>query len=201
MKPIERSELLDLGSYETVRERFRARVIQEKKRRRVQLGPQANALFENRDTVLLQIQEMLRTERITRPDAIQHEIETYNELIPGTDELCCTVMIAIADPTERDAFLVAAVGFEKHVWLTSGPHRVRAQAQQRGDDSAGRTTAVHYLKFVLPASVADALRATRPDPAAAPSVDVALEVDHPAYRVRSTLSRETRLALGADLSA
>ena len=84
MKPVDRGEILGLAEYEAVRERFRARVIAEKKLRRVQLGPKATAVFENHDTMLMQIQEMLRTERITRPAAVQHEIDTYNEIVPGT---------------------------------------------------------------------------------------------------------------------
>src|SRR5215469_3007799 len=115
MKPIDRNEVMGLADYETIRERFRARVIESKKRRRVALGPNATALFENRDTVFLQIQEMLRTERITREAAIQHEIDTYNQLLPGKDALSVTVMIEIADTAERDAFLVKAKGFERHV--------------------------------------------------------------------------------------
>ena len=43
MKPVDRGEILGLAEYETVRERFRARVIAEKKLRRVQLGPKATA--------------------------------------------------------------------------------------------------------------------------------------------------------------
>ncbi len=197
MKPIERSEILDIASYETVREHFRARVIQEKKRRRVQLGPKATALFENRDTVLLQIQEMLRTERITRAAAVDHEIETYNDFIPTTDELCCTVMIEIADPAERDAFLVSAVGFERHVWLTAGAHRVLAHGKERGDQAANRTTAVHYLKFALPKALADDLRAVSPDRLLP---DLSLEVTLPAYGVRAPLRRETIIELATDLS-
>src|SRR5579872_7468158 len=87
MKRIDPGEILGLAPYEQVRDKFRARVIAEKKARRVQLGPVVSLLFENHDTVLLQIQEMLRTERITRPAAIQHEIDTYNELVPGPNEL------------------------------------------------------------------------------------------------------------------
>ncbi len=197
MKPIQRSEILDIASYETVREHFRARVIQEKKRRRVQLGPKATALFENRDTVLLQIQEMLRTERITRPAAVDHEIETYNDFIPGPDELSCTVMIEIADPPERDAFLTAALGFEKHVWLTAGSHRVHAHGKQRGDEAATRTTALHYLRFALPKPIVDALRAMSPDRT---PPELALEVTLPAYSVRAPLGRDTVLELSGDFS-
>src|SRR5215469_6484695 len=115
MKPIERGEVLGLADYETIRPHFRARVIEEKKRRRLSVGPRATALFENRDTVLLQIQEMLRTERITREAAILHEIETYNDFIPNDDELSCTLMIEIDDKDERERFLESARGLEEAV--------------------------------------------------------------------------------------
>ena len=94
MRPIQRNEVLPLGVYEGIRPHFRARVIEEKKARRFSLGPHISGVFENRDTVLLQIQEMLRTERITREDAILHEIETYNELIPSGAEVSMRMMSA-----------------------------------------------------------------------------------------------------------
>lgn len=197
MKPIDRGEILDLAAYEAVREHFRGRLIVEKRLRRVQLGPKATALFENRDTVLLQIQEMLRTERITRPGAVQHEIDTYNETVPGDDELSLTVMIEIPDKVERDTFLAAAVGFERHVWLVGGTERVRARSIDRGATAEDRTTAVHYLKMDLPKALANALREHADGRAQAPRVE--LEVDHPAYAVRAALPTPTLLKLGEDL--
>lgn len=191
MKLVERGEILGLAEYEAVRERFRARVIAEKKLRRIQLGPRATAVFENHDTMLMQVQEMLRTERITRPAAIQHEIDTYNDLLPAKDELSCTVMIGIVDKSERDAFLQAALGFEKHVWLLAGGERVRARAIDRGAPQ-DRTTAVHYLKFTLPPAVALSLRAGAP-------TEIGLEVDHPAYTAHAVLPRETVASLVEDL--
>src|SRR5438552_12478084 len=124
MKPVRRDEVLGLADYETIRERFRARVIEEKRARRLALGDKATAVFENHDTVLMQIQEMLRTERITREAAIAHEIETYNQLVPGEHELSATVMIEIADTAARDAFLAEAVGFQKHIALVVDGERV-----------------------------------------------------------------------------
>lgn len=194
MKLVERGELLGLAEYEAVRERFRARVIAEKKARRVHLGPRATAVFENHDTMLMQIQEMLRTERITRPAAVQHEIDTYNELVPGAGELSATVMIEIVDKTERDAFLHAALGFEKHVRLSVAGDTVTAQPVDRGGP-ADRTTAVHYLKFPLSAASAGALR----DASLTSGPEVVLEVDHPAYAARVTLPRETVASLAEDL--
>ncbi|MGH7327587.1 MAG: DUF3501 family protein, partial [Polyangiaceae bacterium] len=113
MHLVERSEILKLGEYESIREHFRARVIAEKKARRVQLGDRISGVFENHDTALLQIQEMLRTERITKEPAIAHEIETYNQLVPGKDELSLTAMIEIDDKPTREKFLVDARGIEK----------------------------------------------------------------------------------------
>jgi hypothetical protein len=199
MKPIDPGEVLGLADYETVRDRFRARVIAEKRSRRTPLGPRASALFENRDTVLLQIQEMLRTERITRPGAVQHEIDTYNELVPGKDELSCTLMIEIDDATEREAFLRAASGLERHVFLAAGERRVAARASDRfaGAESPGRTTAVHYLKFALDPVVAAELRAAAGG--ATISAPIALAVDHPAYASRAILSPAMLVALGQDL--
>jgi hypothetical protein len=195
MKPVDRGEILGLADYEAVRDAFRARVIAEKKARRVALGPKATALFENRDTVLLQIQEMLRTERITRPSAVQHEIDTYNENLPGEDELSCTVMIEIPEAAEREVFLQQAKGFERHVWLAVNGERAAARGPDRGDDEA-RTTAVHYLKFPLAAASAQALRAAASGGALPAMV---LGIDHPVYRAETALEAPTVKSLAEDL--
>jgi Protein of unknown function (DUF3501) len=198
VKPIERSEILGLADYETVRDRFRARVIAEKKNRRVPVGAKATATFENRDTVLMQIQEMLRTERITRSGAVQHEIDTYNELVPARNELSCTLMIEIPEKVEREEFLRSALGIERHLWLVSGPRRIGAVAVDRtAGEAAERTTAVQYLKFPLPADLADRMRAaTKGQPLEHP---LELVVDHAAYAVRTALPSATIASLGEDL--
>ena len=157
MKPIERGEVLGLAEYEKIREQFRARVIGAKKARRVQVGPKVSVVFENRDTVLMQIQEMLRTERITREGAIQHEIDTYNQHIPGKDELFATVMIEVPDRDEREAFLAKARGFERHVALVVDGERV--------DSDVAPVTTGNAKAFVPLRSIADALGAeTEIDP-------------------------------------
>jgi len=93
MRPIQRDEVLPIGEYETLRERFRSRIIEEKRPRRVRVGEHISVVFENRDSVLYQIQEMVRTERITSEHAILHEIETYNDLIPGEGQLSLTLFV------------------------------------------------------------------------------------------------------------
>jgi hypothetical protein len=199
MKPIEPGEILGLAEYEKIREPFRTRVIAEKKARRVQLGAKASIVFENRDTVLLQIQEMLRTERITRPAAVQHEIDTYNELIPGPGELSGTLMVEIPDKAGRDAFLVAAAGLERHVWIATGTLRVGAKAAPRDGAVQDRTTALHYLRFALPGPLANALRGGASGEQTLTHIDII--IDHPAYRVNAVLPAEALMALGQDLDS
>jgi hypothetical protein len=190
MKPIERAELMDLGAYEEIREHFRARVIGVKKPRYVALGPNMTVLFENRDTVLFQIQEMLRTERITNEKAIAHELDTYNELVPGRSELSATVFIEYPEREERERMLVALAGVEDDFYLAVGAERLPVVPDHRGTDPT-RTMAVQYVKFPL----SDAARAAL----AQKSGPVTLGVAHPAYNAEVTLAAATLASLADDL--
>jgi hypothetical protein len=189
MKPVDFGEILGLGEYEALRERFKARIIEEKKRRRVRLGDRANCLFENHDTVLWQIQEMLRTERITKKSAVMHEIETYNELIAGPHELSATLMIEIEDKDARENFLAKARGMEAHVHLVVDGERVPA-VWDKEREHPEHLSAVMYLKFPLGEARATQLVRAK----------VALAVDHPAYTARAELPQAFLESLAEDLS-
>jgi hypothetical protein len=191
VKPVERNEILEIGEYEAIRDRFRKRVVGLKKARRVHLGEHMTALFENHDTVLFQIQEMLRTERITREDAIEHEIETYNELIPGRDELSATIFVEYPEPAERDRMLTALAGLESRFYLVVGDARLAVRNETRGQRS-DRTTAVHYVKFPLGESAANAIRRGE--------AKVRLGVAHEAYRAEVGLTEAQVDELRADLA-
>ena len=199
MKPIERGEVLGLAEYEAIRDRFRARVIQEKKTRRVKLGEQASCVFENRDTMLLQIQEMLRTERITREAAVLHEIETYNQLVPGDHELSATVLVEIDDKAEREKFLFEAKGLDRSFSLvvdgerSHGKHDVEREHPER-------TTAVHYLKFPLGEKAEAALRDVLTKKRTASDVVVEVVVEHARYSARTKLPPETIASIAEDLA-
>ncbi len=192
MREIERSEILDLGAYEQVRDRFRDRVIALKKTRRVAVGEHMTFLFENRDTVLLQIQEMLRTERITREEGIAHEIETYNTMLPGEGELFATLMIEVEDKVERAKLLDALADLRSHVVLDLAGQRVAGEFEMVPGEEEGRLPAVNYVRFRVGPGAAAVLE----DEAQA----AALVVDHPAYRVRTELSATTRAELARDLA-
>ena len=65
--------LLSPEIYEQSRPAQQARIIALKKRRRVAVGPHMSLLFENRRTLLFQIQEVLRSEGITSEKRIASE--------------------------------------------------------------------------------------------------------------------------------
>ncbi len=191
MKQVERSEILGLGEYEQIRDRFRKRVIEDKRARRIALGDHMTVLFENHDTVLFQIQEMLRTERISADKAVAHEIETYNALVPGEDELSATIFVEYPDTDERDRMLVDLAGVERCFYIATDEERLPAEGEKRGERT-DRTTAVQYVKFPLSAAARKALETGEGG--------LRLGVDHPAYRVEVELSKSTRQSLAADLA-
>jgi hypothetical protein len=193
VRPIERNEILPIGEYEAIRPHFRARVIEDKKPRRVLLGEHLSVFFENRDSVLLQIQEMLRTERITSEPAILHEIETYNELIPGPGQLSLTLFVEIPERELRERKLVELEGLEATIGIEVGDAFFPATGKPSPGAIPGRTTAVHYLKVTLSPEAASAMQEK--------TAKVALVVKHPAHPVRAELSRATLDKLAEDLSS
>lgn len=190
MNPVQRSELLDLGAYEQIRDRFRARVIRLKQLRRIALGANMTVLFENHDTVLFQIQEMLRTERITAEKAIAHELETYNELVAGPHELSATIFIEYPDKTERDRMLVELAGVDDKFFLLAAGEQLGVIPDRRGTER-DRTMAVHYVKFPLSPSAERAI-IEKQGP-------IAVAVEHSAYHARTELSTELLESLREDL--
>jgi hypothetical protein len=197
MKKVESGELLSLAAYEQIREQFRARVIAEKQARRLLVCDEVSAVFENYDTVLLQIQEMLRTERITKPAAILHEVATYNELIPGKDELSATMFVEIPDREVRDRRLVELAGLEACIGLEIDGHRVPARNETRAV-LPDRTTAVHYLKFPLGEGAARAIVKMAKE--GVPG-GVFFTLDHPRLEVKKEIPPAMLRSLAEDLEA
>ncbi len=131
MKPITPLEVLPVTTYDRVRPLLRPLCIAEKARRRLAVGPHLTLMFENRQTIWYQIQEILRTERIFEDAAINAEVETYNELLPRPGELSATLLIEYAEPAERDAELARLVGLERHLWMVLDERRIGARWQPR----------------------------------------------------------------------
>lgn len=192
MKKIHRAEVQNFYEYEKTRDAVRRDVIALKARRRVAVGDRLSFLFENRQTVLFQIQEMVRAERIVADDRIQEEVDVYNELVPEPGELSATMMIEIEDKSrikpELDRFLGIDAG--EHVWLQVGRDWAIPGRFEAGHSKEDKLAAVHFVRFALPDG-ARAAFAIEP---------VAIVVEHPGYRARAELRDEVRTALLEDLA-
>lgn len=182
MKPVQRDEILDYVTYKEQRDRIRANVLKQKEVRRVHVGKYLTFLFEKYDTVLYQIQEMMRVEEIVKEADIVHEMETYNELLGAKGELGASLLIEIDDPNERDVLLHKWLDLPQHIYakLDDG-EKVYAKfdSRQVGDS---RLSSVQYIKF-------DTKGRT----------PVALGADHPALTEETELTEAQKQALDSDL--
>ena len=193
MEKIRFADVLNLYEYEKARDAARQDIIALKRRRRVAVGDRLSFLFENRQTVLFQIQEMVRAERIVADDRVQDEIDVYNALIPAAGELSATMMIEIEEKSRIQPELDRLMGIDsgEYVWLQIGRDFAVAGVFEEGHSKEDKIAAVHFVRFPLPDA---ARRAFAHEP-------VALVVAHPNYRARTELSSEVRAGLLEDLGA
>src|SRR4051794_5557729 len=110
-------DITDLRAYEREREAFRAHVIEVKRDRRVAVGPIVTLLFENRDTIRFQVQEMARAERIMSDEGILTELGIYNPLIPEPGQLVATLFVELTSKELLMEWLPKLVGIERSVVL------------------------------------------------------------------------------------
>jgi hypothetical protein len=191
-------DIADLRAYEREREDFRDHIIALKKRRRVQVGPVVTLVFENRDTVRFQVQEMARAERMLTDEQVQQELDVYNPLIPGPGRLVATLFVELTTEGELRDWLPRLVGIETAVELRIGADGAAAvvpcvvdaahQAQLTRPDV---TAAVHYVSFELTEEQIEAF-------AAGP---VVLAIRLAGYPEVTVLSWETRTELLKDLAS
>ena len=112
MNKLRREDLYSLEQYSEQRADFRSRVLEHKKNRRVEVGPNLVLYFEDYLTVQYQVQEMLRIEKIFEADGILEELSAYNPLIPDGANLKCTAMLEFGDVDVRKERLAQLVGIE-----------------------------------------------------------------------------------------
>ena len=192
MRQLETSEILNLVEYEKVRDARRRELIELKKRRRVSVGRYLTFVFENRETVWFQIQEMVRAERIVDEVKIAEEVGVYNTLLPGPGELAATMLIEISEALQIKPVLDKLLGIDTrdYVRLTVGPHVVVGDFETgHSDEERGKLAAVHFVRFKLPPEARRTFR----------DAEVTLVVEHPNERARTVLSDATKRALLHDL--
>ena len=191
-------DIADLRAYERERDGFRDRIIDLKKRRRIGIGPHITLVFENRDTIRFQIQEMARAEKILSDEGIETELAIYNPLIPEPGNLSATLFIELTNDADLREWLPKLVGIERSIVIRLGgdarpdPAEVRCVPEEAHAAQLTReemTASVHYVRFEFTPAQIEALAAG----------GASLAVDHPAYRHETPLPAATVTEFLADL--
>lgn len=191
MRKLALADIRGAQLYEPIRDDLRKRIIELKKLRRVSVGPMVTLVFENRATVIFQVEEMCRAEKISAPDKIREEIAVYNQILPDQGELGATLFVEITDMSALTQTLDNLVGLQNHVHLMIGDERVSATFDP-AQFASDKLAAVQYLRFALPESARSTLRTA--------GAKLSLSIDHANYRHCQTLAEETRAELAKDLA-
>ncbi len=175
MAKLSKADLLSYDEYKKLHDKFLKEVINEKKKRRVQISDLISGLFESKLTVFYQIQEMIRAEQITKDEYIDEMLEVYNDLLPEENELSMTLFIEIPNQEQLRKFNKTIIGIENHVTLRFGEHTITSyEPDQEEDKDENYTQSVHYLHFPFDS--------TRKQDFTDYKGDVYLSIEHPNYK-------------------
>ena len=184
-------DILPMRDYLPRRKEERRRVLELKRRRRIEVGPVATFYFENRETMWLQIQEMLYIEK-AGPEQVPDELAAYNPLIPNGSELIATVMFEIDDPIRRKNFLARLGGVENTIFLDFDGETVVAAPEQDVDRTTaeGKASSVQFVHFPFEAEQIAKFRAS--------GTRVVIGFKHASYAHMAVMPEEVRTALAED---
>ncbi|MEY4879581.1 MAG: hypothetical protein RJB62_1050 [Pseudomonadota bacterium] len=193
-RKITHGDIAPIDVYTRDRKTRKAALVAVKKNRRVEVGPFATFYFENYDTMLGQVQEMLYIEK-GGAEQIDGELAAYNPLIPQGSELIATMMLEIEDANRRNATLLRLGGIEETVYMEVAGTRIRATPTEYDDRTTdeGKTSSVHWLRFTF---TPDQIAAFRD-----PGASVILGIVHQNYGHMAVVSPQTRDALSGDFAA
>ncbi len=190
---IEPSDIMPMQEYARVRDARRRAIADMKKNRRVHVGPDITFYFENRETMLHQVHEMLAVEKGGEPQ-IEDELRAYNPLIPRGRELVATMMIEIDDALRRDRVLRQLGGIENTATITIGDETINARPESDVERTTadGKTSSLHFLRFAFTDKQVAAFRdkGTR----------AVLALSHPGYDHMAAIAEPVRMALAADFA-
>jgi hypothetical protein len=192
-RQIDASAILPAAEYVKVRPERRKRITELKKNRRLEVGPFATFYFENYDTMLHQVHEMLFIEK-GGAEQLPDELAAYNPLIPRGSELVATVMFEIDDPLRRARVLGSLGGVEGHAFIRVGGETIRGvpeDDQERTRDD-GKASSVQFIRFPFTAAQVAAFKGG--------AGDVVVGFDHANYGHMAVMPPATRAALAEDFA-
>lgn len=190
---LKREDLWSLEEYAQKRDDFRKQVMEHKKSRQLEIGPNATLYFEDRMVMQYQVQEMLRIERIFEKDAIQEELDAYNPMIPDGSNWKATFMVEYPNVEERKTALARLIGIEKKVWVRVGDfdkvYPIANEDLER--ETEEKTSSVHFLRFELTPDMIAASKAGTP---------ISAGIEHEAYNYSiDPIAENIRQSLVSDL--
>jgi hypothetical protein len=194
MKELIQTDLLSMTDYERQREQFRSQVIALKQRRRISVGPLITLIFENRETLRFQTQEMIRVEHILDPHKVQEELDVYNALMPGSGELSATLLIEITEQDRMKEWLDVFMGLDhgETVAIRAGTEQIFGLFEG-GHSHETKISAVHFVRFRPTASMTSAFADLRQP--------VMLTVHHHVYHAEVSVPGSMREEWLSDLGA
>jgi hypothetical protein len=192
-KEIQKSDIMPLDIYTKQRKELRKNIVDFKKNRRISLGPYATFYFENYETMLAQVQEMLYIEK-GGDEQLKDELSAYNPLIPDGKEFIATLMFEIDNPVSRAAFLSKVGGIENNVFMKIDGDKVKAVPEEDVDrtSSDGKASSVQFIHFKLNDNQINKFKSF--------SYSIEIGIDHKEYSHTTKLSDITMKSLSADLN-
>ncbi len=190
-KEITTADILPAAEYTKLRHEKRQAIVALKKKRRIEVGPVATFYFENFDTMLQQVQEMLHIEK-GGDEQLADELRAYNPLIPQGRELVATVMFEVDDPVRRANFLARLGGVENTAFIRIGLATVRGLPEKDQDrtNEAGKASSVQFIHFPFDDKAVTAFKKA--------GTQVIIGFEHSAYGHMAVMSEESRATLAGD---
>ena len=188
---VEKGDLIVFDEYAKNRKQFRKKMVEFKKNRRIPVGPYATFYFENYETMLGQIQEMLHIEK-GGEEQLKDELNAYNPLIPKGKELIATLMFEIDDPILRADFLGKVGGIEEKVYIKVAEEKIRAVPETDIDRTSaeGKASSVQFVHFNFSNEQIKKFKNL--------NTEVIITINHTLYNHAAKISKDTKIALIKD---
>ena len=190
-KQIEKEDLIPANVYAESRKQIRKDLVEFKKNRRIALGPYATFYFENFDTMIAQVQEMLHIEK-GGDEQLKDELIAYNPLVPNGKELTATLMFEIDNPLSRGAFLGKVGGIEEKIFMKIDNELVKAVPETDVDRTSaeGKASSVQFIHFKFNDDQINKFKLL--------SANIELGIDHKEYSHTTKLTEDNLISLSKD---
>jgi hypothetical protein len=192
-RSINKSDILNRDEYKSQRKNLREKMVLRKKNRRLDIGPYITIYFENRDTILHQINEMVYIEN-GGDEQIKDEILAYKSLIPNGKELVATIMIEIDSPIKRAEFLGKMGGFEENLDVIVNNRVIKGNPESDVERTTaeGKASSVQFVHFEFDEEAINEFKVK--------NKDIMITINHNDYKHSTIMNQQTKDELSMDFA-